>query len=479
MMNFEAVIGLEVHLHLKTKTKAFCGCSTEFGREPNTQVCPICLGFPGSLPVLNSRVLTYAIKVALALNCQVQEYTKFDRKHYYYPDLPKNYQISQYDLPLSRDGFLEINSGAGVKRVGIRRVHMEEDAGKLIHEGQDSQVDFNRAGMPLLEIVSEPQINSAQEAYDYLTLLKSVLEYLDVSDCDMEKGSLRCDANISLREKGAKELGIKTELKNMNSFKAVKDALGFEIERQAKLLDAGERIVQDTRLWDPKEAKTVSMRTKEEAKDYRYFPEPDLPPLMISKEKIEEISSTIPELSYQKEKRFIREYGLSEYEAKILAVNKKDSVYFEECIKGYKSESKKSMVNFIISALLYESNSRRVNCANLGVMPQHLSALVEFIEQGRISNLTAKSVLAEMIDTRIDPAQIIQKNNLAQISDTKSLDAASEEAIKENPKSVADYQAGKNNALMFLVGQVMKKTGGKANPKIAQEILRRRLTDAQ
>ncbi|MHC4115814.1 MAG: Asp-tRNA(Asn)/Glu-tRNA(Gln) amidotransferase subunit GatB, partial [Planctomycetota bacterium] len=287
-MEYETVIGLEVHLQLKTQTKVFCGCSTEFGKNPNTQTCPVCLGFPGALPVLNETALLYAIKVGLALNCTIQEFTKFDRKHYYYPDLPKNYQISQYDLPIAKQGCLDINLDNQSKRIGIRRVHLEEDAGKLIHQEETSFVDYNRAGQPLLEIVSEPEINAPQEAYAYLTLLKSLIEYLDVSDCDMEKGSLRCDANISLRARGAKELGVKTELKNMNSFRAVRDALGFEVARQTELLKEGQPVIQETRLWDIKEGKTLPMRFKEEAKDYRYFPEPDLPPFMLSAQKIDE-----------------------------------------------------------------------------------------------------------------------------------------------------------------------------------------------
>src|SRR3989338_7111621 len=286
-MDYETVIGLEVHLHLKTRSKAFCGCSTEFGQTPNSQVCPVCLGLPGSLPVLNRQALEYAIKAGIALNCGVQEFTKFDRKHYYYPDLPKNYQISQYDLPISRGGHLDIEIEGRAKRIGITRAHLEEDAGKLLHKGEASLVDLNRAGIPLLEIVSEPEINSPQEAYEYLAALKSILEYLEVSDCDMEKGSLRCDANISLRPQGTSGLGTKAELKNMNSFKAVRDALSYEVERQAGLLNRGEKIIQETRLWDVKELRTVSMRGKEEAKDYRYFPEPDLPPFLISRELIE------------------------------------------------------------------------------------------------------------------------------------------------------------------------------------------------
>lgn len=474
---YETVIGLEVHLHLKTKTKAFCGCSTEFGQEPNSQVCPVCLGFPGSLPVLNKVALDYAIKVALSLNCQVQEYTKFDRKNYFYPDLPKNYQISQYDLPISRDGFLNIDLEDKTKRIGIRRVHLEEDAGKLIHQQDSSLVDFNRSGIPLLEIVSEPDINSVQEAYEYLTRLKSIIKYLDVSDCDMEKGSLRCDANISIREEGARELGVKTELKNMNSFKAVKDALSFEIERQTELLNKGNTIIQETRLWDAKELNTVSMRTKEEAQDYRYFPEPDLPPFIINQAKIEELRKTIPELPQDKMERFIRDYGLSKYDAKILVFSKQDADYAEDCLQAYPNKDKKSMVNWLIGPLLSEANARNCDLAGLGISAKGLVELVNFVENQQISSLSAKSVLTEMIDAKKPATAIIQEKNLIQISDADSLDKIAQEVIKENPQSANDYKSGKINALMFLVGQVMRKSNGRANPKIVQEILKRRLNE--
>jgi len=474
-MNYEAVIGLEVHVHLKTRTKAFCGCSTEFGQEPNSQVCPVCLGFPGSLPVLNKVALEYAIKVGLALNCAVQEFTKFDRKHYYYPDLPKNYQISQYDLPVSKGGFLDIYLESGVKRIRIKRAHLEEDAGKLIHEQAGSLVDFNRTGIPLLEIVSEPDINSPQEAYEYLTSLKSIIQYLGVSDCDMEKGSLRCDANISIRPKGTSGLGTKAELKNMNSFKGVKDALAYEIERQTGMANNAETITQETRLWDTRELKTIVMRTKEEAKDYRYFPDPDLPPFIISKEKISEIKKTLPELPREKMLRFIKDYGLSEYDAKILVLFKKDADYAEECLKTYKSKDKKAMVNWLIGPLLAEANIRHCGLSDLGVLAGDLADLIGFVERQEISNLSSKSALSIMIDTGNSVAVIIRDKNLIQISDASSLEAVVEEVIKENPKSASDYKAGKDNALMFLVGQVMKKSQGKANPKVVQEMLKGRL----
>jgi aspartyl-tRNA(Asn)/glutamyl-tRNA(Gln) amidotransferase subunit B len=474
-MNYEAVIGLEVHLHLNTRTKAFCGCSTEFGKEPNSQVCPICLGFPGTLPVFNQTALDYAIKVALALDCKVQRYTKFDRKNYFYPDLPKAYQISQYDLPLSQNGFLNIEAGGGVKRIGITRVHMEEDAGKLIHEDGASLVDFNRTGIPLLEIVSEPDINTPEEAYQYLSALKSVIEYLDVSDCDMEKGSLRCDANISLRPKGETKLGVKTELKNMNSFKGVKDALGYEIERQKELLESKAELIQETRLWDAKESKTLPMRTKEGAKDYRYFPEPDLPPFVIEKDMVAEIKKGIPELPKDKLERFVKDYGLTIYDANILTASKKDAFFAEECFNAYFGKDRKLIVNWFIGPLLSEANSRGVKISDLNISSARLLELLGFVERNEISNLSAKAVLSEMIDSTTTAGEVIRKKNLIQISDSGELNKIASEVIDENPKSVSDYKSGKGNALMFLVGQLMRKSSGKANPKIAKELLKERL----
>jgi len=476
-MEYESVIGLEVHVHLETKTKAFCGCATEFGKEANTQTCPVCLGLPGALPVLNKTAFEYALKVALALNCRIQEYTKFDRKNYFYPDLPKNYQISQYDFPLSKDGFLDIEANELTRRIAIRRVHLEEDAGKLIHKEDTSLVDFNRAGMPLLEIVSEPDINSPQEAYEYLTLLKSVIEYLGVSDCDMEKGSLRCDANISLRKKGSDKLGTKTELKNMNSFKAVKEALEFEIVRQAALLEGGEGIIQETRLWDEKNSQTLPMRSKEEAQDYRYFPEPDLPPFVVTRDTVEEIRKSIPELPQEKTARFIKDYGLTAYDAGILVFSKNDADYAEACLRAYPDKDKKPIVNWLIGPLLSEANMRNCGLAKLGVAAGELTELVGFVGRGEISSLSAKAALTEMINTGHKATEVIKAKNLMQISDTGSLEKIVEEVIRENPNSAGDYRQGKSIAIMFLVGQAMKKSAGKANPKVIQEILKRRLNE--
>ncbi|MDD5045034.1 MAG: Asp-tRNA(Asn)/Glu-tRNA(Gln) amidotransferase subunit GatB [Candidatus Omnitrophica bacterium] len=472
-MSYECVIGLEVHAQLNTRTKAFCGCAVEFGKEPNSLTCPVCLGLPGSLPVLNQTAFEYAVKVALALGCQVQKNTKFDRKNYFYPDLPKNYQISQYDLPLSLKGSLEIESADKMKKIGITRVHLEEDAGKLIHLDDASLVDYNRAGTPLLEIVSEPDISSPLEAYDYLTVLKAILQYLGVSDCDMEKGTLRCDANISLRKTGVKTLGAKVELKNMNSFKAVKDALEYEIGRQTDLLSENKGIIQETRLWDAKKLATFSMRTKEEASDYRYFPEPDLPLFTIEDSLIEKIKGSLPELPREKSARFVKEYGLTEREVKLVIQDKDLADYFEACCKLYPKA--KIINNWLIGAVSAEMNSRKLEIATLRLSAASLIELIKLVEDGSVSNLVAKDVLKEMLDSGKPAVSIIKEKGLAQISDTSQLEKIAGDVIKENGRSVQDFLAGKENALMFLVGQVMRKSGGKANPKVVQEILRGRL----
>ncbi|HNQ51006.1 MAG TPA: Asp-tRNA(Asn)/Glu-tRNA(Gln) amidotransferase subunit GatB [Candidatus Omnitrophota bacterium] len=473
-MNYEPVIGLEVHVQLKTKTKVFCGCSTEFGNEPNSQVCPVCLGFPGSLPVLNRAALDHAIKAGLALNCTVAEYTKFDRKHYYYPDLPKNIQISQYDLPVSKDGYLDIEIDGRTKRIRIRRAHLEEDAGKLIHKETTSLIDYNRTGQPLLEIVSEPDMNSPEEAYEYLTDLKSVIQYTDVSDCDMEKGTLRCDANISLRPAGTTGLGVKSELKNLNSFKAVREALAYEIERHRQILNEGGQVVQETRLWDEKTGQTLAMRTKEEAKDYRYFPEPDLPPFTPVKEEIDRIKKEIPELPKEKCRRFMKEHGLGKSDAQQLTLSMQDAEFAEAVIRAFPGANKKPAVNWLIGPLASEANARNRQMHELGVSPEDLVELVRFMEDQEISNLAAKTVLSDMIDTHRTAAQIVKEKNLIQISDESSIENDIDAVIAENPKVVNDLTGGRSNALMFLVGQVMKRTKGKANPKVVQDMLKRR-----
>jgi len=477
-MNYEPVIGLEVHVQLKTKSKVFCGCSTEFGSEPNSQVCPVCLGFPGSLPVLNKLAFEYSIKVGLALNCEVQEYTKFDRKHYYYPDLPKNFQISQYDLPISKDGFLDIQAANGLKRIHIRRAHLEEDAGKLIHKDTVSLVDYNRTGQPLLEIVTEPDINTPEEAYEYLTDLKAIIQYLEVSDCDMEKGTLRCDANISLRPQGTTGLGTKSELKNLNSFKAVKEALHYEIGRHKQVLEDGQAVIQETRLWDEKAGRTLAMRSKEEAKDYRYFPEPDLPPIITPKVIIENIRQTIPELPKAKQARFVKEYGLTAATARTLTAVKKDSEYAEQVIKQYPGNDKKVPADWFINTAASTANALNCTVVDLNVPVNYYLEILDYRDKQLISNLTAKNVWDETVASKKAPSEIIKEKNLIQVSDESSLLKDIDAVICENPKVVADVKGGKENAAMFLVGQVMKKSKGKANPKVVLDILKRRLQNA-
>ena len=469
---YETVIGLEVHLQLATETKAFCGCSTKFGQRPNSQTCPVCLGFPGALPVLNEKAFLYAIKVALALGCSIQGLIKFDRKNYYYPDLPKNFQISQYDMPLSYNGFLDITTEGVRKKITIKRVHLEEDAGKLVHPAKAnySLVDFNRSSIPLLEIVTEPDMNSPQEAYDYLTSLKAILQYLKVSDCDMEKGSLRCDANISLRKKGDKTLGTKVELKNMNSFRWVREGLQYEAERQSSLLDSKEKIAQETRLWDSEKLITVSMRSKEEAQDYRYFPEPDLVPFVVDKKTIEDIRGSLPELPQARSKRFVESYGMTEYDARVLTGEMAIADYFEECAKLY--TNKKAIVNWITGDIMAAMNSMNVTISELAVKPAALAELLTMIDDQAISGKIAKDVIIEMIETKKMPRDIVKSKGLSQISDRGAIEKAAKDVLAKNEKSVNDYKGGKKTALTFLIGQVMRQTRGKANPALVNEVLK-------
>jgi aspartyl-tRNA(Asn)/glutamyl-tRNA(Gln) amidotransferase subunit B len=474
-MNYETVIGLEVHLQLATRTKAFCACSTEFGRAPNSQTCPVCLGFPGSLPVLNEEAFKYAVKVALALNCAIQETIKFDRKNYYYPDLPKNFQISQYDMPLSYDGFLEVQTGgeADRRKIRIKRVHLEEDAGKLIHHSGHSLVDYNRAGVPLLEIVTEPDLRTPQEAYDYLTSLKAVLEYLRVSDCDMEKGSLRCDANISVRPEGDAKLGTKVELKNMNTFKGVKSSLEYEAGRQLCLVRSGGTIVQETRLWDADRSVTTSMRTKEEATDYRYFPEPDLVPFVVDASAVEQIRSTLPELPETRRRRFVLEFGLSEYDAGVITGRLDTAEYFEECARIY--DNRKAAANWIMGEIAAYMNDMGLTVAETGLSAESLVGLLKMIDSGTISGKMAKEVLAESFRTKTAPGDIVAKRSMAQISDEARIEEVVIAVMAENGKSVADYRSGKKSALAHLVGQVMRRTKGSANPAVVNAVLKKRL----
>ena len=472
-MQYETVIGLEVHLQLSTKTKAFCGCSTLFGQKPNSQVCPVCLGFPGSLPKLNADAFRYAIKVALALGCEIQDFVKFDRKNYYYPDLPKNFQISQYDRPIAFNGSVTVVSKESSKKIRIKRVHLEEDAGKLIHEtaGPYSLVDYNRAGIPLLEIVTEPDIASPAEAYDYLVSLKATLGYLGVSDCDMEKGSLRCDANISIRPKGSSGLGVKVELKNMNSFRNVKNALDYEVSRQTEAASSGEKMRQETRLWDADKEVTASMRTKEEAHDYRYFPEPDLVPFIVKKGTVDGLRREIPELPAARAARFASEFKLSVYDAGVLVSDKETAEYFEEGVRI--CGKPKAIANWIAGDMMAEANERGVGIRALGVAPEDLAGLIEMIENGTISGKMAKEVLAGAIETKKRPADIVRAKGMSQISDAFALEPVIKSVLEKNAKSVGDYKSGKSNALGHLVGQVMKETKGKANPVLVNELIKK------
>ena len=478
MTRYEAVIGIEIHVELKTNTKIFCHTTTEFGGDPNTHVCPVCLGLPGVLPVLNRRVVEYAIKAGLALNCEIAEYSKFDRKNYYYPDLPKNYQISQYDLPICKNGHLEIETSQGKKCIGITRIHMEEDAGKLVHQGNIttspySLVDYNRTGVPLIEIVSEPDMRSAEEARAYAEKLRSIIQYAGVSDCRMEEGSLRCDVNVSVRPVGTEEFGTRTEIKNMNSFRSIQRATEYEIERQIEVLEDGGRIILETRTWDENKGVTISMRTKEEAQDYRYFPDPDLVPLVIDRGWVEEIKNSLPEMPEQRVARYV-ENGLTEYEAGVLTVSKEISDYFEESLKTYPNP--KMLSNWIMGDLSRLLNSVNMEISDCKVKPGQLAAMLKMIDDGIISGKIAKTVFEEMFETGKDPEAVVKEKGLVQISDESAIAAIVDEVIAANPRSVEDFRNGKDKAIGFLVGQIMKATKGKANPQLVNKLLKEKLS---
>ena len=474
-MEFEAVIGLEVHAHLKTETKIFCGCSTSFGAPPNTQVCPVCLGMPGVLPVLNRKVVEYAIRMGLATHCTIATENRFARKNYFYPDLPKGYQISQYEQPIAHHGWVDIAVGESMKRIGITRIHMEEDAGKLLHDpaGAFSRVDLNRTGVPLIEIVSEPDMRAPEEAVAYLKTLHSILRYLDISDGNMEEGSFRCDANVSIRPKGSDAFGTRTEIKNVNSFRFVEKALHYEIRRQTDVLLDGGTVIQETRLWDTASQQTVSMRGKEEAHDYRYFPDPDLVPLRIDTDWIRSIEQSLPELPDAKRKRFVETYGLSPYEASILTSSRELAEYFETCAAN--ANNPKASCNWIIGPMLSLLKTDGATIDDIRISPVDLAALVKQIDQGTISGKIAKTIFDEMAQSGKKPQDIIREKGLVQVSDTGAIEAIVEQVIGANPKEVADYRAGKEKLMGFFVGQVMKASKGKANPQIVNDILRRLL----
>lgn len=473
---FEAVIGLEIHTELQTESKMFCGCSAKvFGREPNSAVCPVCLGLPGVLPVPNEKAVEWTVKIALALNCQVNRFSQFHRKNYFYPDMPKNYQISQYDYPIGQNGYLEIETSAGIRKIRINRVHLEEDTGKLVHVGKTgriseaeySLVDFNRAGVPLVEIVTEADIRTPEEAKVFMQTLRSILLALEVSDCNMEEGSLRCDANVSIRKKGATGFGTKTEIKNLNSFRALERGLEYEIKRQLEIVLSGGEVRQETRHWDDANKRTTLLRTKEEAHDYRYFPEPDLVPLEITDEFIGKVRKELPELPIEKKQRFISEYSIKEKDAGIIASDKEMADFFEKAAKQAKNPQ--VVANIMLSELLYYLNESGIWFEELKITPEHLAKLVNLIESGKISTKIAKAIFKEMFETGKDPEAIVKEKGMEQISDTSVLEAVISEVLRENAQAVNDYRSGKKQAIGFLVGQVMKKTGGKANPQIVKE----------
>lgn len=484
---YEAIIGLETHCQLNTNSKIFCSCSTNFDSPPNTNVCPVCLGHPGVLPVLNQEVLNSAIKMGLALQGKIARYSKFDRKQYFYPDLPKNYQISQYDLPIVENGQLEIEivdpktQEVTKKIIGITRLHMEEDAGKLVHAGSDrlagsthSLVDFNRTGVPLLEIVSEPDLRTGQEAAEYAQELRRLVRYLGISDGNMQEGSLRCDVNISVRPVGQKEFGVKVEIKNMNSFSAIQKAIEYEIERQIEAINEGEAIVQETRLWEEGSQRTISMRSKEGSSDYRYFPEPDLPPLVINEAQLEEISKTLPELPANKRSRYEAEFGLSAYDARVLSDDKDVALYFEAVVAN--GASVKGAANWITQDIAaYLNSNPDLDINKIALKPEMLAELIKLIEEGTISGKIAKEILPELLEKGGSPKEIVESKGLVAISNPDELSTIIDKILAENPDKLEQYRAGKTKLQGFFVGQIMKATSGRADPKLANQILNQKL----
>ncbi|HEY8497368.1 MAG TPA: Asp-tRNA(Asn)/Glu-tRNA(Gln) amidotransferase subunit GatB [Limnochordales bacterium] len=478
-VEYEIVIGLEIHAELSTESKVFCGCGTTFGADPNSLVCPVCLGLPGSLPVLNRKAVEYAIKAGLALNCEIARYSKFDRKQYFYPDLPKAYQISQYDLPLCRKGWVEFEINGEVRRVGINRVHLEEEAGKSVHSGERllgseySLIDYNRGGIPLIEIVTEPDLRSPEEARVFLEQLRQILLFTGVSDVKMEEGSLRCDANISLRPKGSTKFGAKTEVKNLNSFRSVQRALEYEAQRQREVLESGGTLYQETRHWDENRGVTVAMRSKEEAHDYRYFPEPDLVPLVVDDAWIERLRAELPELPRARQARFVEQYGLPRYDAEVLTTSPQLADFFEACVAEYGQA--KPVSNWIMGEFLRLLKAEGKAVEQVQVSPKGLADLLRLIDQGVINANVGKEVFEEMFHTGKEPGAIVKERGLEQISDTAALAAVVDQVIAANPDAADNVRSGEMKAIGFLVGQVMKQTGGKANPKVVQALLRERL----
>ena len=472
-MEWEIVMGLEVHTELATKTKIFCGCSTEFGGEPNNHVCEICSGMPGTLPLLNKRVVEFAIRTGVATNCTITQNNKFDRKNYFYPDLPKAYQISQLYLPICRNGYIEVNTKDGEKKkIGIHEIHMEEDAGKLIHdEFEDcTLVDYNRCGVPLLEIVSEPDFRSAEEVIDYLSKLRAILQYTGVSDCKMQEGSLRADVNLSVRPKGQAEFGTRTEMKNLNSFHAIERAIAYEAQRQIELIEDGEKVVQETRRWDDNKGYSYAMRSKEDAQDYKYFPEPDLPPIEISDEQIEEIKSTMPELPEEKRERYLNELGLPEYDTGIITGDIALVKFFESTLE--KCDSPKDVANWIMGEVMKLLNDSATLTENNPLKPEALAAVINMVKSNKINRGTGKKVLEKVFTDGVDPEKYVEENNLAQVTDLSALRPIIEQVIAENEKSVSEYKAGKTQAMGYIMGQAMRALKGKAPAQEVQKILK-------
>lgn len=470
--DYEVVIGLEVHAELATKTKIFCSCSNKFGGKPNTQCCPVCMGMPGALPVLNEKVVEYAVKAGLATGCEISRDSKNDRKNYFYPDTPKSYQISQFDKPLCERGYVEIDTDDGKKKIGITRIHIEDDAGKLNHDeyGRGSLVDLNRAGVPLIEIVSEPDIRSSEETDKYLKKLKSILEYIEVSDCKMQEGSLRADVNVSVRKKGQKEFGTRTECKNMSSFRSITREIEYEVERQINVLENGGKVEQETLRWDEVSGKTFSMRSKEDAEDYRYFPEPDLVAIRLSEEYIENIRKGLPELPESRKARYLEEYKLTEKEARMLTASKYMSDLFEKATKL--SGNAKAVCNWLTSDVARILNEKEMEPDEIPFTPEDLSELIKLIDEGTISSKIAKDVLEEMFETSEKPSKIIEKNGWIQISDESAIKEIVQKILDANPQSIIDFKNGKDRAIGFLVGQAMKETKGKANPQMLNEMFK-------